>query len=63
MMMRVNKIVTHLRPEEAYTLIEFLDQLRDTLMQTYGDEIKIFLQEAHTPLKSAAGEVNGDDVF
>ena len=46
MIMRVNKIVTHLRPGEAYTLIEFLDQLRDVLMQTYGDDITAMLQEA-----------------
>ena len=63
MMMCVNQIVTHLRPEDAYTLIEFLDQLRDTLMQTYGDEIRIFLQEAQAPLELAVGEANGDVVF
>lgn len=46
MTMRVNTIVTHLRPEDAYTLIEFIDQLRDMLMQSYGDEMKAMLQEA-----------------
>jgi hypothetical protein len=49
MTMRVNTIVTHLRPEDAYTLIEFLDQLRDMLIQTYGDEVKTMLQEASQP--------------
>jgi len=44
--MRVNKIVTHLQPGEAYTLIEFLDQLREVLMQTYGDDIEVMLKEA-----------------
>ena len=44
--MRINKIVTHLQPGEAYTLIEFLDQLRDVLMQTYGDDIEVMLKEA-----------------
>ena len=44
--MRLNKIVTHLQPGEAYTLIEFLDQLRDVLMQTYGDDIEVMLKEA-----------------
>ena len=38
--------MTHLRPEDATTLIEFLDQLRDVLMQNYGDEIMAMLQEA-----------------
>ena len=46
MTMRVNQITTHLRPEDAYTLIEFLDQLREMLMQTYGDEIVALLQVA-----------------
>lgn len=34
MSMRVCSIVTHLRADEALTLIEFLDQLRDVLMHT-----------------------------
>ncbi len=44
--MRVNRIVTHLQPGEAYTLVEFLDQLREMLMQTYGEDIASMLQEA-----------------
>ena len=46
MTMRVNKIVTYLQPREAYTLVEFLDQLREVLMQTYGDDITTMLKEA-----------------
>jgi len=46
MTMRVSKITTHLRPEDAYTIVEFLDQLREMLMQTYGEEIVAMLQEA-----------------
>jgi hypothetical protein len=38
--MRIIKIVTRLRPEDAHTLIEFLDDARDTLMQAYGWEIR-----------------------
>ena len=48
MNMRVNTIITPLSPEAAITLIEFLDQLRAVLMQTYGDDIKTMLQEAST---------------
>ena len=48
MNMRVNTIITHLSPEEAITLVEFLDQVRAVLMQTYGDDIKTMLQEAST---------------
>ena len=46
MSMRVNTIITHLRAEDAHTLIEFLDQVKDALMQTYGDDVKAMLQEA-----------------
>ena len=46
MSMRIHKLTTHLRPEDAYTIIEFLDQVRDMLLQTYGDEIRIMMQEA-----------------
>lgn len=49
MSMRVHKLTTYLRAEDAYTIIEFLDQLRDMLMLTYGDEIRIMLQEASQP--------------
>ena len=48
MNMRVNTIITHLSPEAAITLVEFLDQLRAVLMQTYGDDIKKLLQQAST---------------
>ena len=48
MNMRVNTIITPLSPEEAITLIEFLDQLRAVLMLTYGDDIKKLLQQAST---------------
>jgi hypothetical protein len=54
MTMRVNTLVTHLRAEDALTVIEFLDQLRDLLTQTYGDEIKTLLQEAASPTPGAA---------
>jgi hypothetical protein len=53
MTMRVNTLVTHLRAEDALTLIEFLDQLRELLIQTYGDEIKTLLQEAAPPTPGA----------
>ena len=56
MSMRIIKIVTHLRPEDAHTLIEFLDDVRDTLMQTYGAEIRAMLKEATTREARSAGK-------
>lgn len=46
MIMRTHTLITYLRPEDAYTLVEFLDQVRDMLVQTYGDEIRSMLQDA-----------------
>ena len=62
MSMRIHKLTTYLQPEDAYTIIEFLDQLRDMLMQTYGDEIRVMLQEAsrHNPTPK---EWNDDEPF
>lgn len=61
MSMRVNTIVMHCRPEDAYTLIEFLDQLRDMLMESYGDEMRAMLQEA-SPQEPRDKDTN-DEVF
>jgi hypothetical protein len=46
MNMRIHKLITYLQPEDAYAIIEFLDQLRDMLMQSYGVEIRSMMQEA-----------------
>ena len=61
MIMRTHKIVTHLRPEDACTLVEFPDQWRDALMQAYGDGSRIILQEAPPPAPKT-GEVK-ENVF
>ncbi|MFZ6876257.1 hypothetical protein ACO0LF_29690 [Undibacterium sp. Di27W] len=60
MSMRVNQIVTHLRPEDVCSIIEFLDQVRDMLMKAYGDDIKIMLQEA-SQRNPAQRESDGDE--
>ena len=51
MSMRINTLVTYLRPEEAATLIEFLDQVREVLVGTYGDEVTAMLREASQPAR------------
>jgi hypothetical protein len=58
MSMRVNKLTTYLRPEDAYSIVEFLDQVRDMLLQTYGDEIRTMLQE--TSQRRPDGEFDDD---
>jgi hypothetical protein len=49
MSLRVHKLTTYLQPEEAYTLIEFLDQMRDVLLLAYGDDITAMLKQASAP--------------
>ncbi len=44
-MMRTHRLTTYLQAEEACTLIEFLDQVRDMLLETYGDDITATLQQ------------------
>ena len=63
MSLRIIKIVTSLRPEDAYTLVEFLDQLRDVLMQNYGDEIMTMLQEATTAFEPKRAKADDDEPF
>lgn len=60
MTMRIHTLITHLQPEDAYTLIEILDQLRDALMQAYGVEITTMLKEASQA--SSGKEVSSDTV-
>jgi hypothetical protein len=49
MSMRTHRLTTYLQAEEAYTLVEFLDQVREMLMQAYGDDITAMLQQASAP--------------
>ena len=49
MSMRVHKLTTYLQAEEACTLIEFLDQVREVLMQAYGDDITAMLRQPCSP--------------
>jgi hypothetical protein len=49
MSMRAHKLTTYLRAEEACTLIEFLDQVREVLLHAYGDDITSMLRQASAP--------------
>ncbi len=54
MNMRVNTIITHLRAEDALTLIEFLEQLRDVLAQCNFPRTKRTISEISAHLTSAS---------
>ena len=49
MSMRTHRLTTYLRAEEACSLIEFLDQVRDMLLETYSDDITAMLQQHSAP--------------
>jgi hypothetical protein len=39
MTMRLTQLATHCEPDEALTMIQFLDQLKELLWTAYGEEI------------------------
>ena len=61
MSMKVTKLYTHWSAEEADTVIDFLDTLRDELLEHYGDSI--IQMRTHTLAKPDAdqAELNFDD--
>lgn len=59
MNMRILPLALHLPPEQALTLLELLDQLRDLLVETYGDDIAA-LQRAAT-VRAASTACTGAD--
>lgn len=46
MSMKVTRLYTYWTAEEAYTVIAFLDVLRDQLLETYGDAVIDMLRDA-----------------
>jgi len=49
MSMRIHKLTTYLQAEEALTLIEFIDQLREVLLHAYGDDISAMMRQTRAP--------------
>ena len=46
MSMKITRVHTHWTAEEAHTVIEFLDVLRDQLWHSYGDSVVDMLRQA-----------------
>lgn len=63
MSMRIHTLVTHLQAEDAYRLVEFLDQLRDRLIQPYSEEMKAMLQAASQHDPTSEAHDMKDDLF
>ena len=63
MTLKIIRISTHWEAEDACTVIQFLDELRDGLWCIYGDQITDMLREAsEPPLENTdQGELEFDD--
>ena len=63
MMMKFTHLTHHWNAGEAYSVISFLDELRDVLWTTYGEEITEMLQNASQSCESGdeAGIPEFDD--
>ncbi len=46
MTLKITRISTHWEAEDACTVIQFLDELRDQLWEVYGDQVTDMLREA-----------------
>ena len=46
MTMKLTQLKTHWNADDAYTVISFLDELRDVIWDTYGDDIIQMLKDA-----------------
>ena len=62
MSLSITRLPTHWDTAEAYTVIAFLDLLRDQLWETYGDDITAMLQAAdHGSVDEQQTELAFDD--
>ena len=48
MSMKVLRLYTHWRAEDAYSVLAFIDKLREQIINEYDEEIVQMLQEAST---------------
>jgi hypothetical protein len=46
MPMKITRLTSHWEADQAHTILEFLDRLREQLWELYGDDIIDLLQEA-----------------
>lgn len=48
MSMKVLRLYTHWQAEDAYSVLAFIDELREQIINEYGEEISQMLQQAST---------------
>jgi len=65
MTMKLSQLKTHWNADDAHTVITFLDELRDVIWATYGDDIVEMLQDAtscHAPSNEPDDPELNDDL-
>ncbi|MGB5253310.1 MAG: hypothetical protein WBN68_11350 [Sedimenticolaceae bacterium] len=61
MSLSITRLSTHWDTAEAYTVIAFLDVLRDQLWETYGEDITAMLHDASNATDEHQIELAFDD--
>jgi len=61
MSLSITHLPTHWDTADAYTVIAFLDVLRDQLWETYGEDITAMLQDASNAANAHQIEIAFDD--
>ena len=64
MSMKITRVHTHWTAEEAHTVIEFLDVLRDQLWHSYGDTVvELAVMCLYRSFRFIFEPVNSDIIF
>lgn len=59
--MRILKIVTYWTPEEADGIYQFMDELKEALWQSYGDDIAKMHHDIHDKQQLSDAQSGFDD--
>lgn len=62
MSMKLTKITTHWSAADAHMMISFLDELKDALWDTYGEDI-IKVHQAEQVQGNQTGSMEEDDII
>lgn len=60
-MMRLSMLKTHWTPEEAHTILIFLDELRDVICQNYGNDIVEHARQEYVRSRAEEEEADRED--
>lgn len=61
-MMKLSYLKTHWTPEEAHTILSFLDDVRDTLWRTYSSDIVNYYHQQHIEEKETLSDFEDNNI-